>query len=191
MDRYFHELVYTTLLPCPDRTKSIAEVIWFECIGEKTAGAVVSVDDIVSMQYIESMPWTIIYLDAFETWLNDQEEGLCEESVAHVGMLAEGGPLLGRPWVDTLKGSGLPNLKEVRFEYKGAPIRILFAFDPKQQAVIMLGGDKSQDKKWYKKNIQIAERLYKEHVEKLAKAEQKNRNADIEKKTGKPKRDRR
>ncbi len=52
---------------------------------------------------------------------------------------------LGRPRVDTLKDSKLPNLKKLRFFYKGAPIRILFAFDPKQQGVIIVGGDKTGD----------------------------------------------
>jgi hypothetical protein len=55
-------------------------------------------------------------------------------------LLEERGPQLARPHAGTLKGSQIANLKELRFKYNGAPIRILFAFDPNQQAVIILGG---------------------------------------------------
>lgn len=88
---------------------------------------------------------------------------------AHLEVLKQLGPTLGRPRVDTLKDSKLPNLKELRFFYKGVPIRILFAFDPEQQGVIILGGDKSGDKRWYKTNIPIAEKLYAAHLEKQKK----------------------
>lgn len=118
------------------------------------------------MQYIDCMPWTLVYLAEYENWRDDQEEDLQDEAAAQLEVLKQFGPTLGRPRVDTLEGSKLPNLKELRFFYKGAPIRILFAFDPKQQGVIILGGDKSGDKRWYKTNIPIAERLYAEHLEK-------------------------
>jgi hypothetical protein len=115
------------------------------------------------------MAWTLHYIDYYEEWLEAQEEDLQDEAIAQLGVLEEYGPNLGRPWVDTLKGSKISNLKEVRFSYKGAPIRILFAFDPRQQGVIILGGDKTGDKRWYKTNIPIAEKLYAEHLEKQKK----------------------
>ncbi len=110
------------------------------------------------------MQWRILYLKEFDSWLLAQERGLQDEAYAHLETLIEFGPTLGRPYVDTLKGSSLPNLKELRFEYQRAPIRILFAFDPMQQAVLLLGGNKQGDKRWYKKNMPIAEKRYKEHV---------------------------
>lgn len=80
-------------------------------------------------------------------------------------ILEEQGARLGRPYVDTIKGSSLPNMKELRVQHAGEPYRILFAFDPKRQAVLLLGGNKSRDKRWYEKNIPIAERRFREYLE--------------------------
>ena len=119
------------------------------------------------------MPWSLIYVDEFTTWLDAQEERLQDEALAHLELLKERGPLLGRPYADTLKGSAIANLKELRFEYDGAPIRILFAFDPKRQGVILLGGSKQGDKRWYETNIPIAERRFNEHIERQRKEDEK------------------
>lgn len=122
-----------------------------------------------------SMPYSVIYLDEFAAWLRAQEEDLQDRTVAQLELLKEYGPLLGRPYVDTLKGSEIANLKELRFAYDRAPIRILFAFDPKQQAVIILGGNKAVDKRWYETNIPIAEKLYKAHIERQKEEDEKKK----------------
>jgi hypothetical protein len=71
---------------------------------------------------------------------------------------------LGRPYVDTIKGSAFTNMKELRVQYDGNPYRILFAFDPQRQAVLLIGGNKRGDKRWYEKNIPIAERRFAEYL---------------------------
>ena len=68
----------------------------------------------------------------------------------------------------------MSNLKELRFQFEKAPIRILFAFDPKQQAILILAGNKQGDKHWYDTNSPIAERLFKEHLEKQRKADEES-----------------
>ncbi len=79
----------------------------------------------------------------------------------YTDMLAELGPALGRPAVDTLKGSEVSNLKELRV----GTMRVLFVFDPKRRAVLLLGGDKrDQWKKWYRTAIPEAERLYDKYL---------------------------
>lgn len=108
-------------------------------------------------------------MNEFSGWLDGQEEDLQDEALSYLEMLKDRGPLLSRPYADTLKGSKIANLKELRFSYKGAPIRILFAFDPRKQGVIILGGDKTGDKRWYEKNIPIAEKLYAAHLENQSK----------------------
>ncbi len=128
------------------------------------------------------MQWTLKYLDEFTSWLNAQDEGLQDEALARLELLTRVGPLLGRPYVDTLKGSSLPNLKELRFDYQRAPIRILFAFDYKKQAVILLGGDKGGDKRWYETNIPIAEKLFNQHVQKERKADEERKRQEHDKK---------
>jgi len=113
------------------------------------------------------MQWSLIYVDEFALWLDNQPEPLQNETLAYLEMLKERGPQLGRPYVDTLKGSSIANLKELRFDFERAPIRILFAFDPKRQAVILLGGNKQGDKRWYGTNIPIAEKRFYKHLGKL------------------------
>lgn len=74
--------------------------------------------------------------------------------------MREFGPSLGRPKVDTLKGSKIKNLKELRVQSKGRPFRVLFFFDTAQNAVLLLGGNKQNRKKFYEKNIKLAEKLF-------------------------------
>jgi hypothetical protein len=80
-------------------------------------------------------------------------------------VLGEFGPKLGRPRVDTLEGSSFQNMKELRIQYQGEPWRILFAFDPKRQAVLLVGGNKTGNKRWYKENIPIADKRYRKYLE--------------------------
>jgi hypothetical protein len=86
-----------------------------------------------------------------------------------VNLLAEHGPSLRRPYADTLKGSKVSNLKELRVQHKGNPYRILFAFDPKREALLLVGGDKTGDTRWYDKMIPLAEKIFAKHLETLEK----------------------
>jgi hypothetical protein len=108
--------------------------------------------------------WDVEVSDEFAEWYAalDEEEG---ESVdTSVDTLVEYGPMLGRPDVDTLKGSRYPNMKELRVQHQGRPIRILFAFDPRRRAYLILGGDKTGDDKWYETAIRRAEAIYALHL---------------------------
>ena len=49
----------------------------------------------------------------------------------------------------------------------GKPYRVLYAFDPMRCAILLIGGNKSGNKRWYNKHISIADKLYKEHLEEL------------------------
>jgi hypothetical protein len=81
-------------------------------------------------------------------------------------VLAEEGPGLGRPLVDTVSGSKLTNLKELRPGSAGdTEVRLLFVFDPQRRAVFLVGGDKSGKwSDWYKTAISRAEDAYAEHL---------------------------
>ena len=86
-----------------------------------------------------------IVLDYIEPWLDEQDESTLRQVYADLLVLEREGPSLGRPLVDRVKGSKLHHLKELRVTSCGSSvIRILFAFDPKRQAVLLLAGDKSQ-----------------------------------------------
>lgn len=106
--------------------------------------------------------WEVILLDEVDNWFLDLVKSDPAEAEAVAGaidLLEAEGPSLGRPAVDRLKGSKRHNLKELR--PLGTSIRILFVFDPKRQAVLLVAGDKAGSwKEWYVDNIPVAEQRY-------------------------------
>lgn len=106
------------------------------------------------------MKWNVIFDLHFRLWFNRQEQGFQDEVLSVLSLLMELGPALVRPRVDTLEGSLIKNMKELRIQYKGDPWRILFVFDPKRQAILLVGGNKTGNKRWYKENIPVAEVKY-------------------------------
>jgi hypothetical protein len=87
---------------------------------------------------------------------------------AAVDELERLGPRLGRPFVDSVKGSRHPNMKELRSV--GGHLRALFAFDPRRTAIVLVGGDKTGEwSRWYERNIARADRLYDRHLKTLGK----------------------
>lgn len=75
------------------------------------------------------------------------------------------------PFPHSTKVSGtkkIHHLRELRVQSHGKPLRILYAFDPPRKVILLLGGDKTGDKRWYKVNIPIAEQLYQEHLAEIA-----------------------
>lgn len=86
--------------------------------------------------------------------------------MAHARLLAEFGPNLGRPTVDTLKGSRHTHMKELRFSRNGQVWREAFAFDPQRQAILLVGGDKggADQRRFYKRLINVADERYDEHL---------------------------
>ncbi len=82
-----------------------------------------------------------------------------------MGLLEELGPALSRPYADTMKGSQFNNMKELRVQYKSKPCRILYAFDPGRVAILLIGGNKSNDKLWYETFLPVADKLFQNHLE--------------------------
>lgn len=124
--------------------------------------------DIKPLRYNHDMGWNVETTDQFSEWYASLD-GVATKAVnAAVDILGITGPSLGRPLVDTLTGSRLPNLKELR--PKRDDIRILFVFDPRRTAILLLGGSKTNDwRGWYQQNIPEAERLYDEYLAELGK----------------------
>lgn len=108
--------------------------------------------------------WEVEASDEFVEWYDVLDEGETERVNRSIELLEKQGPELNRPHVDTLKGSKIPNLKELRVQHEGRPLRILFAFDPRRAAYLILGGDKAGDKNWYSTFIPEAEKIYKQHL---------------------------
>ena len=81
--------------------------------------------------------WTVITTNLFNEWLDEQDESTQEKVLAGLVVLQQQGPSLGRPLVDTVYGSKFTNMKELRIQHKGKPLRAFFAFDPLRQAIKM------------------------------------------------------
>lgn len=122
------------------------------------------------------MRWTVILQDDFDHELGLLAEDLQDEVLAHANLLAEFGPNLGRPTVDTLKASRHSNMKELRFDWNGGVWRVVFAFDPNRQAILLVGGDKvgADQRRFYKRLIAIADDRYDEHLATLQNKESKH-----------------
>jgi|SRR5271165_1392270 len=105
------------------------------------------------------MSWTVLFHEEFDLEVQALDEDFQDELLAHAKLLQEFGPQLGRPSVDTLKGSKHANMKELRFEWKGEVWRVALAFDPKRQAVLLAGGDKggADQKRFYRRLIATAD----------------------------------
>lgn len=81
-------------------------------------------------------------------------------------ILREYGPQLGRPYVDTLHDSKFPNMKELRIQHAGNPVRAFFAFDPCRNAIVLCAGNKTglNEKRFYKDMIKLADAEFKKHL---------------------------
>ena len=106
------------------------------------------------------------------------EEDLQDEFLAHAKLLATFGPDLGRPTVDTLKGSRHSNMKELRFSWSGQVWRVAFAFDPQRQAILLVGGDKggADQRRFYKRSLAVADARYDDHVATLSQSNKESKN---------------
>jgi len=65
-------------------------------------------------------------------------------------------------------------MRELRPQHKGKPYRVLYAFDPRRMAILLIGGDKTGNSRWYEQFVPLADRLYREHLETLEKENRKN-----------------
>jgi hypothetical protein len=86
---------------------------------------------------------------------------------AKVDLLQELGPILPRPHADVIVSSRHHNMKELRGKVEGRQLRVLYAFDPTSTVLLLIGGDKTGDPKWYEKFVPIADALFDRHLEHL------------------------
>jgi hypothetical protein len=108
--------------------------------------------------------WEVEFTDEFEEWwhtLSESEQGKVD---ARVGLLIEHGPNLGFPFSSQVKTSRFAAMRELRVQAGGDPLRMLYAFDPRRAAILLVAGDKTGDDRWYEKNVPVADRLFERHL---------------------------
>ena len=120
------------------------------------------------------MSWEVEYTDEFENWWSglDAEEQVSVAAVVEV--LAELGPSLSFPYSSHVKSSRHGNMRELRVQHRGRPYRVLYAFDPRRVALLLLGGTKTGGARWYEKLVPEADLLYDRHLKALKREDDRN-----------------
>jgi hypothetical protein len=115
--------------------------------------------------------WAVEIGDEFEPEFDALDPDVRDEILALALLLEKIGPQLGRPRVDTLKGSRHSNMKELRFSAADGEWRLAFAFDPRRRAILLVAGDKSggSEKRFYWQLIHKADERWDAHIARLKK----------------------
>lgn len=111
--------------------------------------------------------WIIKTTDRFDEWYEAQDDTDRTNVLAAMMVLREYGPMLSRPYADTVKGSRYSNMKELRVQSKGEPIRAFFAFNSARTGILLCAGNKGGDeKRFYEVMLPIADCEFKKYLEK-------------------------
>ncbi len=115
------------------------------------------------------MTWELEYTDELGEWWAELSETEQESIDASVRLLEEKGTQLGYPHTSGIANSRHEHMRELRVQHQGRPYRVLFAFDPRRTAILLIGGDKTGDDRWYEKTVPVADNLYDTHLQDLKK----------------------
>lgn len=113
------------------------------------------------------MGWEIEGTDEFEEWFEGLDEAERASVVAIVDYLELKGTQLGWPHSSGIHSSRHSHMRELRIQHQGRPIRVLYAFDPRRTGILLLGGDKTGDDRWYERSVPVADRLYDTYLAEL------------------------
>lgn len=114
--------------------------------------------------------WLVEVTDEYIGWTKTLTDGELDSVLRDIRFLVDEGSKLGRPQADAIRGSRHRNMKELRTQHAGRPLRSLFAFDPRRAAILLIGDDKTGDDHFYDRIIPLADRLYDDHLAELRKA---------------------
>ena len=115
------------------------------------------------------MEWEIEHTNEFEDWWRELKENEQDDTASVVELLSERGPQLDHPFSSKIEGSKHNHMRELRIQSGGKPIRVFYAFNPARTAILLIGGDKTGDNRFYDKFIPVADKLYDTHLDELRK----------------------
>ncbi len=116
---------------------------------------------------MNEVDWPVEYTDEFGTWWTELTERQQDDLTAVVELLMEHGPTLPYPYSSDVTGSRHGRMRELRVQSGGKPMRVFYAFDPRRQAILLIGGDKTGDAGFYRRFVPLADNLYDDHLEEL------------------------
>lgn len=111
--------------------------------------------------------WDVEYTDQFSQWWDDLT--LAEQRSVDFGvdLLGRKGPNLDFPHSSGIRSSRHSNMRELRVQSGGRPLRVFYAFDPRRSAILLIGGDKTGDNRFYHRFVPLADELYDEYLVEL------------------------
>jgi hypothetical protein len=113
------------------------------------------------------MVWEVEYTDEFGSWFEEQTRSAQKSITSSVLLLEKYGPQLPFPHSSQINGSQYGTMRELRVQIKGEPFRVFYAFDPRRMAILLIGGNKTGDNRFYEKLVPEADLLYAQHIEEL------------------------
>jgi hypothetical protein len=113
------------------------------------------------------MPWEVEYTDEFGAWWDDLTEAQQDRLAAMVRLLAAQGPSLAFPYSSGVKTSKQEHMRELRVQIAGSPLRVFYAFDPRRTAILLIGGDKTGNDRFYEEYVPQADALYEAYLKEL------------------------
>ena len=118
-------------------------------------------------EYNGLMPWQVEYANQFKAWWDTLSEEQQEDLAATVELLMEYGPTLPYPYSSGIAGSRHSHMRELRTQSGGEPLRTFYAFDPRRVSILLIGGIKTGNDRFYEEYVPIADRLYDDHLNEL------------------------
>lgn len=113
------------------------------------------------------MSWEVEYTDEFGLWWEDLTEKEQDSIDKSVGLLEAVGPNLDHPYSSQINGSRHGNMRELRVQHGGEPYRVFYAFDPRRMAMLLIGGNKTGDDRFYGRMVPQADRIYDQHLQEI------------------------
>ena len=111
--------------------------------------------------------WNVEHTDEFARWWDGLAPIRQDDVAAIVLLLMDEGPQLGFPFTSGIAGSRHPHMRELRVQSGGRPFRIFYAFDPRRTAILLLGGDKTGDGRFYERMLRAADALYDDYIDEI------------------------
>jgi hypothetical protein len=111
--------------------------------------------------------WEVEFTSEFEQWWDSLSANEQDSIDLTVGLLREAGPILRMPHSSGVETSRYRHMRELRIQHEGRPYRVLYAFDPRRVALLLIGGDKTGNNRWYEEYVPWADSIYEKHLRNL------------------------
>ena len=113
------------------------------------------------------MAWEVEYTNEFREWWGSLTEKEQDDVSEVVDLLVERGRRLSHPYSSQIRSSRHGNMRELRIQSGGDPLRVFYAFDPMRTAILLIGGNKTGNNRFYRQYVPRADRLYDQYLDEL------------------------